>query len=490
MLKAIFYARFHPGRGPSVIHQYPNGSIMRDRTSNAVPLLSFSDISAYIIPPYELCNKPLSICTEGYRVLGFPMSPEDAKYERNRFTFNVCFVLDESADARPWEPIVRKAAAFFRAMEEEDGLLQAEESLEGLKWAGEDGYPTDDIGIVRSLLETILEDVNAYAETCIRINELHVLNLRLTPHRPAPPKVRAWNVPLLIRALPSPEEWTWDLTLQRIYPHLDGVKHVQCIAELADVELKLVKRAVRELMYHDHAILLDLFHFQAIYAPTADLVWFVQDREMLEECCQYVTVDQANNILSSDNNGESNGSTTKPTAATMVALYSSLGPGFLLYDFVLAHEAQLANVDIRRFITFGVIKGFLRRVHKYALAIESSSSRTLGASDPSPSKSKPKSGEDIVKEFDRAWKRAALTSGWATPPTEPPAPVVAAGLGNDSKISAELEEARSEKDEKLGGYMDGKHCMDEICVAVKTSEKKVVERIKDGRFGEVVLFNR
>lgn len=487
MLKAIFYARFHPGRGPSVIHQHPSGSIMRESTSNVMPLLSFSDISAYIIPPYELCNQSMSICTQGYRVLGFPMSLENADYERNRFTFNVCFVLDEDAEAPPWVQVVRKTAAFFRSMEVEDGLLQAEERLEGLKWAGEDGYPTNEVGVIHTLLETIVAGINAYGETCIRVDEAQVLNLRLTHPRPAPMKVHAWNVPLLIRPLPTPEEWNWDLTLQRIHPHVDGVNHVQRIAELADVELKLVKRAVKELIHHDRTILLDIFHFQAIYAPTADFAWFVNDDSMLRECCLYVAADPAKNFVCLVGHERNKRIMSSPTTTAVIELYSSLGPGLSLHDFVLAYEAQLANIDIRRFITFGVIKGFLRRVHKYALAIDKASSRTLGASGSSPSKSKPKSSEHIVKEFDRAWKKAALTSGWATPPTEPPAPIVTA-VNSHSNDDAEM--VGDQQDKRLRRYMDGTHCMDEICVAVRMSEKKVIERIRSGTLGEVVLFNK
>ena len=40
------------------------------------------------------------------------------------------------------------------------------------------------------------------------------------------------------------------------------------------------------------------------------------------------------------------------------------------------------------------------------------------------------------------------------------------------------------------GFLDGKHCMDEICVALRLSERKVVERIRGKGFGEVVLFNK
>ena len=487
MLRAIFYARFHPERGPSVIHHYPDPSIIASSTSSRETLLNFSDISSYIIPPYELCNQALSICVNGCRVLGFPVSLEDARYERNRFTFNVCFVLseqenDEVGNTRAWERVVRKTAAFFKAMEEEDGVLQAEERLEALKWVGEEGYPAQRVGVVHTLLQAIVEDLNAYGETCVRVDDLHVLNLRLAAAKPAPPKVKAWDVPLLVRPLPDPKVWTWDLALQRIYEYIDGVRHVQRVAELADVELKLVKRAVRELLYHERVVLLDIFHFQAIYALTTDFAHFVKDEDMLDECCKYIVVDPATNIFARSSQPPTTvekqaSSLHVPAKQTIITLYRSLTPGLTLHDFCLTHSTQLSNIDIRRLITFGILKGFLRRIHKYPLAIESQPT-------PPPHHSRG-SNEDAVKEFDRAWKKAALSSGWATPPAELP---LGDGIGNVSaKTTQSAEEALAEEDVKLARFLDGKHCLDEICVAMRMSEKAVMGRSGSGRFGEVVV---
>ncbi|KAI7171806.1 hypothetical protein KC316_g5679 [Hortaea werneckii] len=483
MLKAVFYARFHPERGPSVIHQAPNGSIVQHTHEHSLsidkpPLLNFSDISAYIIPPYELCDQSLSICTNGHRVLGFPISIEDAKYDRNRFTFNVCFVLDEEIDSRPLEQAVKKTAAFFRSLEEDNGLLQAEESLEKLKSAGKEGYPAEDVGIVHYLLESLLMDLNGYGETCIRIDDVNILNLRLTEQRPPPAKVRAWDVPLLIRSLPSPEEWTWDLTLQRIHSHLNGVNHVQRIAELADVELRLVKRAVRELLFYDLVKLLDIYHYQAIYTPTADFAYFVKTQAMLDECSQYVTTEAGQQQVDVE---------------TIVDLYRSLSPGLPLRDFVLAHEAKLKHLDIRRLITYGVIKGFLRRVHKYALAISSNIPQSQSVPSfpgASPSKGLPRSNEDVVRELDRAWRKAALSSGWSTPPSEPPQMASHDEATTHGSVESTEDVKQREVDEKLRGFLDGMHCLDEVCIAVCMSEKKVLERLRSGRFGEVIIFNK
>lgn len=479
MLQAIFYARFHQARGVSVVHQYPVGSIL-STSPDKKPLITWSDISSYIIPPYDLCNDSLSICSSGYWVLAYPISLEDSKYDRNRFTFNICFVLAEEEDSRPWNKIVRKTAKFLTSLEEEEGLLSKEEDLPGLKWAGEERYPATDVGIVYTLLEDIFEDLNAYGEACVRINDANVLNLRLEYDQPAAPKIHAWDVPLLIRALPSPADWTWDLTLQRIHSHIDGIKHVQRIAELADVELKLVKRAVNELVYYGRAMLLDIFHFQAIYTCNEEQAFFVKDEELLDECCHYVA-------FKSDKQSNSTKEPSFPSRETIIELYTDLQPGLQLYEYCLSHKVLLTNIDIRRLITFGIIKGFLRRIHKYAIALESHPTSPLSTIKKLSSGSiarPPRSNEDAVREFDRAWRKAALSSGWATPPSAP------AHGSLLSKSFKSADRVRNEEDERLRWFLDGTHCLDEICVEMHLSERKVVERLRSKVFGEVVLFNK
>ena len=72
-------------------------------------------------------------------------------------------------------------------------------------------------------------------------------------------KVRAWNVPLLVRELPDQRGWTWDLVLERVHPFVDGVNHIKRIARLADVDMKLVKKAIWELVLHERVMLLDIY---------------------------------------------------------------------------------------------------------------------------------------------------------------------------------------------------------------------------------------
>lgn len=511
-LEAIFYARFHPERGPTVIEQYPAGSIgpvcrsaQDEGTEEAgkgksEALIHFSEISTYIIPPYELCGRSLSVCVAGergrYRILGWPISLENEAYARNRFTFNVCYVVREHAGGHAsrasqvssWERVVRKTALFFRALEVEDGILAAEEDSQGSQ---------ESESVLNALLRQTFEQLNTYREACVRVDKIHVLNLRLeNTTSKSPPKVKDWQVPLLIRSLPSQKEWTWDLTLAKIAPHIDGINHIARIAERADVEAKLVRHAVRGLIFHERVRLLDIFHFQAIYTLTPDFTYFVQDTAMQEECQRYIS---------------GPASDQKPTTKHVLALYAALtSTNQSVQDFVLTNQSSLLHnisIDIRRFITFGVLKDFLRRVHKYALLMTAPSSTSQGkisgsGSGNSGGMGSKRSNEEAAREFDRAWRKAALSSGWETPPFEvgslevpglsPEKGREVGSVGSEKREQAEVQEEADEEDEKLKAFLDGKHCLDEVCVALKSSERKLMERLRGlgsrRGDGEVVVF--
>jgi hypothetical protein len=603
MLQAIFYARFHPERGPSIVHQFPDHSILSP-SNEPPPILAWADISAYIIPPYDVCNRPLSICTNNIRVLALPVSLEDSRYARNRFTFNIGFVVVEDEPVRPWEQVLRKTSRFLRQLEIDDGLLSIEEDLDGLKWAGEIDYPAYDIGIVHGLLHDIFDQLNDYGEACIRINDVHVLNLRLdepeendqNDHGSTSLTIRPWHVPLLIRDLPDPSTWTWDLTLRRIHPYINGVNHIQRISELADVEMKLIKHAVRDMMLHDRVIILDIFHYQAVYAGASGLIDFVKDVDVQDECRSYVALSSNPSKDKQNITSSPAPSPPSPTRQNVIELYSALQPGVCVADFCLAQHNGISSktpltslLDIRRFITFGVIKGILRRQQKYALAVadtpaapvappqstvssppglpsptpppQTASSRSSfkSTSSSSPSKfaatgasnlprhssfsttgtgatntsslrrpSQHQQASELAAELDRAWKKAALSSGWATPPTllsrAPSSTSIStkvtsataktssglsstAGTGttstaatpmpilpeseaeNDSNNGDEEAEAMlSDEESKLWKFLDGRHPLDQICVEMHWSEKALMEKLNGGGFGEVVIF--
>ena len=121
----------------------------------------------------------------------------------------------------------------------------------------------------------------------------------------------------------------------------------------------------------------------------------------------------------------------------LVQLYFSLKQGLSLRSWCLEHAQLVGVIDVRRFITFGVIKGFIYRVHKYAIAGRS------------------------------------LPAGQDAPPLD----------------AAEPDAAPARRDDaELARFLDGTHCFDEICTELMLSEKELLARLK--AYGDVHIIHK
>lgn len=530
MIKSIFFTRFHPKKGFRVLHQVPEGSVTPSTSPSALqnPLFHFPSISAYIIPRQEFCDRLVTTCTNHYRVIGFPVCIEDeTKYNRNEFIFNFALVLDEDvSDWGSYASVVRKLGRLLRALEEQGGFLSKEEDP---RWFEDDedegegnGVESDtkvkgqeqgdghveakdklceqdnadsgiwDIGSVPgsggkvyALCEMILEDLNNYCECMIPIDDSNTINLKLFPTHPPPAPVYAWHVPLLRIDLSSfSSTISSDLTLTRILPYINGTRSVSHISQLADTDLSLTRKAVQHLVYYGCVILLDIFQFGAIYAPTSEISDFIVDENIQAECAGYVRIprmslkpavrtgseadgsrDESDEPLSRERSheeqdvdmeeeGESSDDESDPyrvSKESLVRLYTSLKQGLTLRNWCLENFELLTRVDVRRLITFGVIKGYLYRVHKYAIV----NSCLPGVND----ETKRRKG------------------GWVEGPGYANGDGNGTGFGSDP--GRELPLAR---------YLDGVHSFDEICTELRMSEKDAMEKIKG--FGEVQIIHR
>lgn len=147
---------------------------------------------------------------------------------------------------------------------------------------------------------------------------------------------------------------TWDLTMKKVILHIDGIKDVRRIAHDADVAPNLAKIALQHLLYYDSILMLDIFLFGNIYAPTSEVNDFIEDKAgMQDECANYVFIigPRLPNFY-------------------LCRLFTTLCTGRSVKEWLKMHMDQglpvLNYVDVRRFIQFGIIKGLLYRVHKYA----------------------------------------------------------------------------------------------------------------------------
>lgn len=137
---------------------------------------------------------------------------------------------------------------------------------------------------------------------------------------------------------------------------------------------------------------------------------------------------------------------------------------------------MLERIDVRRLITFGVIKGFLYRVHKYVIAPAA-----------------------VKKPAHRSGKKNVVKSGFGGGGG-------GRGMGKEDKYAAKTRQPQDGGDEDTdkaddprmeGGadkktglfkYLDGTHCFDEICTELMISERELIGRLKE--WGDVQIIHR
>lgn len=303
--------------------------------------------------------------------------------------------------------------------------------------------------------------------------------------------------------------------MTRILPHINGIRSVSRIAQVADTDLILTRKAIRHLVYYGCVLLLDIFQFSAIYAATPDIANFIMDDLMQHECERYVRFpvtrselnkssipgDVANNVSASILLDVQAGRHSSSTASSeggfdtgssgdegggddddggnrvcglnfrerLVRLYGSIRHGATLRTWCLEHADLLVGVDVRRLITFGVIKGFLYRAHKFAIAGSAAAFHTTGAAaDFEDDQTVP------LREGDADSGEHLRHSSGTTD--------IAAGkrrAGADEVTAPELP---------LAKYLDGVHCFDEICTEMRMSDRVVMEKMKG--FGDVQIIHR
>ncbi|ODQ83120.1 hypothetical protein BABINDRAFT_159574 [Babjeviella inositovora NRRL Y-12698] len=140
---------------------------------------------------------------------------------------------------------------------------------------------------LESLIQQIHQDLNSYSECLIPLDESNSIDIKLFPIFPPPPLIKSSDVPVSTVKLKSLVDFNWDPTMVKIFPFIDGVNSVNRISQLADADVKMTKICIQHLMYYKCIVILDIFQFANIYAPTSRIADFLYD-DMADECQDYV----------------------------------------------------------------------------------------------------------------------------------------------------------------------------------------------------------
>ncbi|CAM9426561.1 unnamed protein product, partial [Phaeothamnion confervicola] len=281
LLLCVFYSEFDNVTGPKICFQAPQDFLPADK---------FDGVSDYVIVGKALCQKLISVHAYGYKIVGHPMCIQDEKYDRNALLFNIAFVFHGEAsaeDIEPYHPALRKIAITLAAIEQESQFLFDPTKKERLG----------------TILPQVLAGLNCRGDCAIVLDDANMLNLKLFWSPASPRSVRDHEVPVMLQDPEVLMSLDCDLALQQVIPHIDGVKYAKKISMDAEVDIDVVKRCLRALLYYECVALVPIFPLRVA-------------------------------------------------------------------DLLLRHLDVIDLVDHRRLVTFGVVYGLIRRVHRYPVCIK------------------------------------------------------------------------------------------------------------------------
>ncbi|OBZ85444.1 Nitrogen permease regulator 2 [Choanephora cucurbitarum] len=346
-IHSIFYAVFDIIKGTVVKHQVPEGSITpqvhnseSDLQSNNT-LIDFESISEYIIPKKQLYKRLVTLSTNGYKVMGCPVVLNDHeryRHFRNEFRFNLCFVFEEDAETSSYEAVVRKLSRVLEGLELECNFLSKEISSEAQT--------------IQNVIEQLFEDLNSYCECQIPINPSNTINIKLFPTYPNPQTVYDYHVPVCTVDVKNMMNPNWDITVQKVASHINGINHVKRIAELANVKPEWARQSMEHMIYYGCIIMIDIFQYSNVYAVKPEITRLFDPKYGLaQECVSFITIPNAAEI----------------SIERIYALYCGFKHGLTVKDWIEEQQLAFLNIDERRVISFGIIKDLIYRVHKYPI---------------------------------------------------------------------------------------------------------------------------
>ena len=233
----------------------------------------FDSTSEYIITGNELAGKMINLSTHNVHILTLPEVIFDERYERNNLLFCVGFVLRRSEDPRPFRPLLSKFAMALRSTETESECLT---------------HPTKR-PLLQGTLDNLLISLNS-GESNMLLNTANSLHLKLfQPPKPPASPVPDYAVPILLRRDWQVQMYDWDLAINWVVLHIDGVNNTKSISVRTEVDLEMVRACLRVLKHHGVIALVDMFFYSNRYEATERAASLLAGNEpkLLQEALEF-----------------------------------------------------------------------------------------------------------------------------------------------------------------------------------------------------------
>ena len=413
---AIIYCEFNLEKGPELVYQEPENYIKESE---------FPKISEFIVPSTQFCNKEIALHLGNAYLLGYPIFLNNSNYERNRFKFNFCLMIDEEEyeyNNYLYDCLIKKINITFENLEIDYDFNFIKKNMDMV------------IKFIKDLLLDIKEkefiiDIHIEKENDVDIvPKLHPLekvkssefskskkdNLIINPNQPINllleksysstkeifiPEYQNYNfiethkkqkikkrinfsfryidfnnikikienyfVPIWIKELDNEEIKKLDTINLKIINNINGINSVHKIAKNVSDELDLVKYALSSLYIIRGITFIDIFQDSNIYKPTTELKK-LKIEGILEKFQKFFKMNKDDN--QNEKNNESESTTEYMDDNKLFSYYVLLANSKNVKSF--RDKLKTIEFNMNLFVGFGVYLGIIRRIHLYFYCIE------------------------------------------------------------------------------------------------------------------------
>lgn len=136
-------------------------------------------------------------------------------------------------------------------------------------------------------------------------------------------------------------------------PYINGFRHIDKIAALADVSVTIVVQCVKHLILLGVAVLVPVFQYSNIYRPTPKL-------KILAKCpdVQQRAIEKC-----------SKSELKKAKIRDILLLFASMTHGATLGELCVRFNPAKHNIDERKTVLFGLVEQLIRPIYKYPVAV-------------------------------------------------------------------------------------------------------------------------
>lgn len=136
-------------------------------------------------------------------------------------------------------------------------------------------------------------------------------------------------------------------------PFINGFRHINRIAQLAEVSTTIVTQCVKHLILLGVAVVVPAFQYSNIYRPTPKLSQLAKSPEVQKRAVEKCSKSELK----------------KAKIRDILLLFASMTHGATLGELCVRFNPAKHNIDERKTVLFGLVENLIRPIFKYPVAV-------------------------------------------------------------------------------------------------------------------------